>query len=333
MTTIELDRTAIRRAALRAALRRGDGIGAARAWERLRVDGSGLPREEVRAARQARASVGRALRQARLRRAEPTPSPRLALLPAAALEGTWLRRRGAISTAAAFLLVFTLLFVIYPPRPVDEGFAPAAAAPELTELAQPDPTRAPTGARGRTSATLPPLVFTTAPPQPTPEPAATPAPTAARSGAPAATSAVGAIPGGAPGGVTGGVPSGTPGGVVGGVVGGTGKATPSPSPSVNVLPLYPPTLLGGADRFLFRVIDSRTGAPLSNVCVIYGTLTCGPTDPHTNLLGYFWLDLTPPAATNWSFRFNLAGYTAVTLTKTYRPRQGTVITTVDLRRR
>jgi hypothetical protein len=121
--------------------------------------------------------------------------------------------------------------------------------------------------------------------------------------------------------------------VVGGVPGATGRATPSPSPSVNVLPLYPPPLLGGADRFLFRVIDSRTGQPLANVCVIYGTLSCGPRDPHTNELGYFWLDLTPPAASNWSFRFSLDRYVSVTVNKTYRPRQGTVITTVDLRRR
>jgi hypothetical protein len=116
------------------------------------------------------------------------------------------------------------------------------------------------------------------------------------------------------------------------VPGGTGSGLPTPSPSVNVLPLTPPPLAAGSDRFLFRLVDSRTGAPLANVCVDYATLTCTPDRPHTNALGYFWLDLTPPAATNWTFRFTLSGYRTVSLNRTYRQGQGTVITSINLRR-
>lgn len=321
------------RARLRLALRSGDVLGAARAWERLRVDPNGLDRSEVAAARAARATVGRAIRDARRRRARATVRPaQSATVVRFPLESAFARFQGGISAAVTLLLVFSLFLVMTPSRP--EILAPAAA-PELTTVAQPELTRAVTGGRGRTSATLAPVAVATTP-QPTPQPTAAPTvavTSAPRTGAPAATASTGGVPGGAPGGVPGGVPSGTPGGVVSGVPGATGRLTPSPSPSVYVLPLNPPTLLGGADRFMFRVVDSRTGAPLSNVCVIYGTITCEPKDPHTNLLGYFWLDLTPPAASNWSFRFSLDGYVAVTVNKTYRPRQGTVVTTVDLRRR
>lgn len=330
------DRSRLRRAAFRAAVRRGDIVAAARAWERLRVDPHGLDRNEVAAARAARSAVGRAIRDARRRRAHgtvrPTQSGAVIAFP---LESTFTRFRGGVSTAVLFLFVFSLFLVLSPPRP-PEGLAPAAAAPELTARSQPDPTRAPTGARGRTAATLAPVAFTATQTPATPEPTTTPAVPAASApatGAPAATSAVGAVASGVPGGLPGGVPSGTPGGVVGGLPGATGRVTPSPSPSVNVLPLNPPVLVAGTDRFLFRVIDSRTGVPLSNVCVDYATLTCGSDKPHTNLLGYFWLDIQPPAASAWRFRFSLDGYVSVTINKTYRAGQGTAITTVDLRRR
>ncbi len=331
----------LRRATLRAALQRGDVVAAARAWERLRIDPHGLDRNEVAAARAARSTVGRAIRDARSRRAHATVRPTHAgAVIAFPPESAFMRLRGKVSTALLFLFVFSLFLVIYPPSP-QEDLAPAAAAPELTAQAQPDPTRAPTGARGRTAETLAPLALTAATPMPaTPEPTAAPtlaAASAPPTSAPAATAAIGALPGGVPGGVAGGVPSGTPGGAVGGDPGATGRATPtpspSPSPSVNVLPLNPPTLLAGVDRFLFRVIDARTGVPLSNVCVDYATLSCGPDKPRTNLLGYFWLDITPPAATAWRFRFTLDGFISVTTEKTYRPGQRTVLTTVDLRRR
>lgn len=331
---IEIDRTKLRRAALRAALRRGDVIAATRAWERLRVDGAELAREEALAARGARAAVGRALRDARRRRAHANGTSVPAVGVPLRFESVLLRFRGAISTAALYLLLFTLFFAIYPPRP-PEGAAPAAAPPELSAQAQPEPTRAPTGARGRTSATLAPVALApAAPPEPSPTAEPTAAPTIApATGAPVRSPSTAGVTAGVPGGVGGGVPGGTPGGVVGGVPGASGSARPTPAPTLNVLPLNPPPLAVGTDRFLFRVVDSRTGVPLSSVCVIYGTLTCGPADPHTNALGYFWLDLIGRVAANWSFRFNLDGYVSVTVNKTYRTGQGTVVTTVDLRRR
>ena len=339
MAIAELDRAGLRRATLRAALRRGDTMAAARAWDRVRVDGAGLRHDEIRAARDARAAVGRAIRDARWRRSQAVNAAARALAPAIPVPGVRraLRLQRAIGTAVAVLIVFALMLVIAPPKPA-EGLAPAAAAPELTTPARTEPTRAPAGARGRSSellaivpASAPPEPVTT--PVPTAEPSAAP-PSAAPLSTPATSPSVGGVPSGAPGGVSGGVPGGTPGGVVGGAPGGTGSATPAPSPapSVNVLPLTPPPLAADSDRFLFRVIDSRTGSTLSNVCVDYATLKCTADRPHTNALGYFWLDLSPPAAAAWTFRFTLEGYRVTTVNRTYTSGQGTVTVTVSLRR-
>jgi len=320
------DRRALRRrAALRAALRTGDLPSVARAWERMRVGGAVLTREEAAAAHAARATLGRAIRDARWRRAHPQARPSLTLadqtlaLPESAL----VRFRGTISTAAALLLVFGLLLVLFPPQ-APAGDVPAAPPSQ----AQPEPTRAPTGGRGRTSATLAPVALAPTPalePTPTPEP--TPAPTVAPATPAPASAPVArtAAPAGSP------PTSAAPGGVPGGT--GSGGASAAPAPKANVLPLDPPPLPAGTERFLFRIVDSRTGVPLANVCVVLGTRECGPNDYHTNTLGYYWLDLTGRVATNWSFGFRLDGYVTVNVNKTYRTGQGTVVTIIDLRAR
>jgi hypothetical protein len=125
--------------------------------------------------------------------------------------------------------------------------------------------------------------------------------------------------------------------VPGGVVGGTGtatlKPTTAPSPTPRLLPLNPPPLAAGQDRFLFRVIDARAGLPLRGICVILGTLDCGPNDYQTNDNGYYWLDLNPGMATAWGFKFQSPSYFTQTLTRQYTPGMGTVNIIVSLRQR
>lgn len=318
-----LDRHVRRRAALRAALRRGDAIAAARAWERLRIDADGIAWHERAAARAARVAVGRAIRDARRRRALAPAAMDAGATDIAAASPTVLARyRGALSASA--ILVF--LLALFVPRPAEE-LAPAAAAPELVTTIVPAASLAPSG-RGRTSASAQPVAdLESPPPSAVPTPSAPAAPAASPSG----------VAGGTAGGATGGVVGGATGGAVGGTLGGTGTKTlppaptPTPAPAINLLPVSPVPLPPGADRFLFRVVDSRTGVPLSQVCVVYGTTTCGPSDPHTNVLGYYWFDLDPTMATAWNFRFFLdPDYFSATVDRTYRPSMGTSPTTVLL---
>lgn len=315
------------RAALRAALRRGDALDATRAWERLRVVAESISTRERLAARTARKAVGRAIRDARYRRIQSAMD---AFAPAApVVEAVAARSRlKPIALAVAALAVISLLIGFQVMRP-EEDYAPAAAAP--AEVVQPTVAPTPnTGGRGRTLETPAPVALVTPAPSAAPEPTA--APTASGPvGTPGPTSAAGAQPGGQAGGVTGGVTGGTVGGTVGGVVGGTGTKTVAPSPTPYILPARPPALAPGADRFMFIVLDQATGAPLGGVCVNYGFPVCGAQDPHTNASGQYWLDLNPGMATSWNFRFFNDGYLTATLNKTYRPGMGTSTTTVFLR--
>jgi len=295
------DRSSPRRAALRAALRGGDILATARAWERLRADPSGITRDQLLAARTARLALGRAIRNARWRRTQGI-APAREIAAAAAPTTARVRVRRALLVALAVGLVLAGIGLW--PREAPEGFAPAAAPPETQQRA----TQAFSGGRGRSSATLPPIVAAS--------PTAEPTPTAPPSDAPGSGAPGTPGPSGVPGGIPGGVPGGTPGGVVGGVPGGTGNATPtpapvptpSPTPDVRVVPEgTPPPRQPGWDRITFHVFDSATRFPLPGVCVSYGT-ACGPDDYHTNSLGYYWLDLQPPAASLWSFRFVFDGY-------------------------
>lgn len=86
--------------------------------------------------------------------------------------------------------------------------------------------------------------------------------------------------------------------------GGAGTGTDSQGTGF-VLPALP----NGWDRFLFRVVDPD-GKPLANVCVIYGTTDCGPTRPHTNTSGLWWIDFPRGDALSrtWDFGFSLTGF-------------------------
>ncbi|MBI2325257.1 MAG: hypothetical protein HYU87_09905 [Chloroflexi bacterium] len=306
---------------------------AARAWERLRLSGVVLARREAAAAHGARAALGRAIRDARERRArggDAAPSPVVASVASIATS-SGAASRWRVRTAAFTVLAASLVLVVLAPVGGGRDLATGAAA-------EPDTPRAlaaMVASRGRTAATLPPAVAaaTAAPePQPTakPEPSVPPAATASPAPSAGASAAASASPSGTP--ATAGASAGAAGAVPG-AAGGTGSAIASPTPKLNVMPVQPPLLPSGSDRFLFQVLDQRTGMPLANVCVIYGTLQCGEGDPHTNLLGYYWLDFPVRVAANWSFHFSRGGYVTATVNKTYRADQGTVITTIALRRR
>lgn len=327
MSTAELEpRLLRRRTAFRAALRRGGVITVARSWERLRGAAAAQSPEEVLAARAARTALGRAIRAARWRRTHPMRTTRselsVAMLPARGPV-----RRGTFAVACAVLTAVAL--IVFLPR--DARPAPAAAPPAQARV--PAATPEPAGGRGRTTATAAPAVaLSSATPVPTPEPTAAPTPAPAATSGPPRTAA----PAGQPGGAVGGVPGGQPGGVAGGTIGGGGAATPrptpSPAPTLNVLPQTPPPMPRGANRFYFRVVDRDTRATLANVCVIYGTVNCGPSDPHTNTLGNYWLDASPNSS-RWTFYFVRADYWPQTVDATYEPGMGSTPILVFMRRR
>jgi hypothetical protein len=87
--------------------------------------------------------------------------------------------------------------------------------------------------------------------------------------------------------------------------GGAGTAADSQQGTGTILPLLP----NGWDRFLFRVIDPQ-GKPLADVCVIYGTTDCGPTRPHTNASGLWWIDFprSDSLSHTWDFGFAMTGF-------------------------
>lgn len=162
-------------------------LGAARAWDRLRVSGAAIRPEEAQAARAARGAVGHALRDARYRRAHdedrfgiPYPGaaaqPRpLSLRPPSRL---WIQVLSAFGLIALFLVIF-----YFPPAlPGGLPAAPLGAQPSVA------PTALTGGGRGRTSATSVPVVIVQPTGIPTP---ATPAPATTASPSPNAGTGTG----------------------------------------------------------------------------------------------------------------------------------------------
>ena len=154
---------------------KGDALGIARAWDRLRVSGASIRPEEAEAARAARSAVGHALRDARWRRAhdddrfgfrfgaDRTAPPRISL-------GRGPARALAVATAAVLLAVLVLIY-----QPVAPGGAQPASQPSAA------PSAAAGAGRGRTSATLVPVVLASPAPAsatgaPPPDPSLRPGP-------------------------------------------------------------------------------------------------------------------------------------------------------------
>ena len=93
------------------------------------------------------------------------------------------------------------------------------------------------------------------------------------------------------------------GGGNGGVGSGTG--------GVGVVPL-PPALPGptpipsGYVRFHGRIFDAVTGTPLPGVCIVIGSLDCGPDKPHSNSEGYW--EATVTMQPYWDFGWSKTGF-------------------------
>jgi hypothetical protein len=106
------------------------------------------------------------------------------------------------------------------------------------------------------------------------------------------------------------VPTGTPTPEETGRPGPPGPAGPIVSTGGKV-PLQLPGVLPGYVRMTVAVVDDSNDRPLEDVCVIYGTLACGPDEPKTNSIGVWALDV--PVTSNpipWDLRFSFPGYRA-----------------------
>jgi hypothetical protein len=271
-----LSRLLARRVALGLALYRADMKAAARAAGRIRLPELGVSSEEENAARYARATLGRAIRDARAR-ALRAPIIRPALQREEIVAAKPSRRRLALFTtlAAAVGLIIVILLLGQPGGPLSGRHAPGspgtAASQQVLEATK--------ESRGRT------ISFSQKVAVGKPTSTATPAPGFVDTD-------IGDFHGGGGGGGSGSGGSGT-GGV--GVV---------PLPPVAPGPTPIPS---GYVRFHGRVFDAVTGAPMPGVCIIIGSLDCGPDKPHTDALGYW--EATVTMQPYWDFGWQKLGYT------------------------
>jgi hypothetical protein len=292
-------RYAARRASLRAALRDGDAVTAARAASRLRVDGFALSTDEFARARKVRHAIGLALVKARM--PKPAEAP-LRHEPAIYSLDRGPRKRLAAALAIIAGLLLALLFGGEVVPPGGGGGAPPVSI---------ESTHAPivTVSRGRTISLPAEIVVVEESPTPAPtveptaEPIASAAPGTARPSAPTGSGS------GSTGSGTGqGGGDGTGNGTGSGPGTGSGSATPGPTPTL-------PPLRPGFSRLNFIVYDatSRTRT-VADVCIVAGAPNCGPNAPHTDAYGRASIDVAATSAsTQWDIIFIKSGY--VTQTK------------------
>ncbi len=299
---------AARRAALHSAIRSGDAITAARAAARLRVPLAELTVAELRRAREARRTLGRAIVKARLPRREEQPLVTGIAIPPP-LPGS--RRRAIIAALAALAL---LLLLIGSGAPKGAPGAPDEAAVELQQQQTQDQLLV--VSRGRTIA-LPPVLAVAASATPAPTATATPAPqptsavatataqgTARHTATPGPTGAGGGSGGTGATGTGGGGSGGGSGSGSGGAGGGSGSGTGFPTPAP--LPPVPPP---GFGRFQIIVLDQFTNRPIPGACVIIGTQSCDPSQPHTDANGRWAVDVPATTLTTyWDLYFSKPGY-------------------------
>ena len=280
-----------RHAQLVRALREADLKLVARAGSRARLADLQLLPKERAAAQSARAIIGHALREARLRAKQPQGIVESS--PAVVAPHRKRRGRVAALVLVAMLLLLAILGWTTLPAPetstevVDPGGAPAGGvlAQALTNE----------NSRGRTSDLYAVAAAPSAEPSPTPEATATPQgkPTPG----PVGPSGSGGGAGGA-----GGVGTGTGTGV--GPGSGPGVATPAPTASPTPTPV--PTLAATFTRIRGRVIDSSTGRGVPGVCLVPGSLECDSSSHYSDADGYWWIDVTTGAY--WDIRFQGGGY-------------------------
>lgn len=271
-----LSRLLARRVALGLALSRGELKNAARAAGRTRLPELGLSQEERHGARFARATLGRAIRDARAR-ALLAPVLRPIVRSAAVALPQRSRRRLAIfaALATAVALIVVVLLLGEPGGPLSGVRAPGSAGTASSRQVL-DQTKQ---SRGRTTS------FT--------QKVAVGQPTATT--APSSNSADSFDRDDRPGGGGGGGGGGSGTGGVGVVPLPPGLPGPTPIPS-------------GYVRFHGRVFDAVTGTPLPGVCIVIGSLDCAPDKPHSNSEGYW--EATVTMQPYWDFGWQKTGYKA-----------------------
>ena len=301
MATDQLSpRLLARHAHLVRALREAEIANVARAGARARLSGLDLLPGERAATRSARAAVGHALREARLRAKLP-PAATESTSPRPAIKS---RRRPWLAVLAGLLLLLLVAFglVQRPETARSEGADPGGAPAGAGAVGQ---TQTYEHSRGRTAA----LVASVAVPSAAPSSEPTPAPTADKSAAPAApgraassTAAGGGSSGGGAGGGAGG--SGTGSGTGSGSGSGPGVATSAPTPAPTVAPAA--KAAPGFTRIRGRVIDTNTGLGVAGVCIVPGSLDCDVGKPRSDANGYWVIDVTN--GTYWDIKFQIDGY-------------------------
>jgi len=280
-----------RHAQLQRAVRQDEVKDVARAGARARLASLELLPSERAAAQHARAMVGRALREARLRAKQPKADLSLIAAPVAKRRS---RRLRAVALVTLVLLLALLLWEVVPGAPTsttvaeDPGGSLAGGAVAQTQASE--------KSRGRT-VDLVVAVTAEASPAPEPSPAATPGPPAA----PAVAGSAGAA-GGAGGQGQGGGGSGTGSGPGSGS--GLASATPAPTPAPTATPV--PEVVPGSTRIRGRVVDSATGKGVAGVCLVPGSLDCDAEKPHSDANGYWVIDVT--SGTYWDIRFQIDNY-------------------------
>ena len=270
-----LSRLLARRVALGLALSRSDLKSAARAAGRIRLPDIGLSPHERNEARFARATLGRAIRDARVRSFRaPTVRPASNRIEIAPRRRS--RRRLAIAATLAAALALVVLLSLGTPGGPLSGLRAAVAPGRSSSQQVLDATKQ---SRGRTSS------FT--------QPVAVGAPTG--SPVPAATEHARPEDNDRGGGGGGGGSAGT----------GTGGTGFVPAPPFLTIPTPTPTPTVYT-RFHGRVLDATTGAPVPGVCIVIGSLDCGPNKPHSDAGGYW--EATVTLQPYWDFGWQKTGY-------------------------
>ena len=272
-----LSRLFARRVALGLALSRADLTAAARAAGRIRLSELGISAEEKGAARFARATLGRAIRDARARTLR-APAKRAALRSAAIAAPQRSRSRPAIFAAIATAVALVVLFVFLgsPGGPLTGVRASGDSRSASSQQVLDDTKQS----RGRTGQFTQQVAVGA--PTGTIAPVASPRPTLE--------------------------PGEGRGGGGGGGGGGSGSGGVGLVPVPPIIPPPTPTPIGYV-RFHGRVIDATTGLGVQGVCVVIGSLNCAADKPHSDSQGFWSVVVT--SQPYWDFGWQLTGYRSV----------------------
>jgi hypothetical protein len=299
----------LRRAQFRDAVRRDDALATARAAARLRAHARDLGARDLETVRAARQMFGRAIRDARVRRAFGS----IPLEPAIAIP---LRRPRRIPYAlATTIVVVVLAFGAVLAQPLLDaseqdgggGGAPAAVPSDAPILVS-------ALSRGRVVL----AEVAVAPAIAEPAPTAEPEPSASAS--PAPTSGAGAAIGSAAPSGSGGPGSGTGSGSGSGSGAGTRSPSPAPTATRSPAPTFAACFVSiqrGFARLCGQVIDAQTGRGIAGACVSLGACTdqSARTDPNGR-----WAFVLPVGngSLQWGLEFAMPGYRTASYTQTSR---------------